>query len=143
MFCNGQVDLTGRLSESITILVVNFRKNYDDKEEAPETFLRGGARLHDNGDHHHLQDLLRSDHEELLVTTAFISAISVKKFDTAVIETIQVATRLDTEYIEVFKKLEHQGGVNRLAPYMISKELFSRKKRMTRPNNKANPGKRT
>lgn len=104
MFCPSQVNLTGHPSKPIVIHRVSFGNNYDHNLKKQEE-REGFAKLNFNGKHHDYDTYPVPDNEELLISTASITALHTHKFDKQFEEEVRTCAAKEVNYQEIVQKV--------------------------------------
>lgn len=109
--------MTGRPSESI-IISMRYRNVNDHRMKLlhPDISNIGFADLHSNGNHHYYENEQQDGQEELLISTASMTALRLQKVETTLEKVTELATQ-EEEYVKTRRKLEEGTMEKRLTHY--------------------------
>lgn len=104
MFCPTQVNFTGHPSEPIVIHRVSYGNDYDRNLKTQEE-REGFAKLNFNGKHHDYDTYPVPDNEELLISTASITALQTDKFNKQFEEEVRTCAAKEVDNQEIVQKV--------------------------------------
>lgn len=89
----------------------------------PDISSNGFGSLHRNGNQHHYENGKQNSEQELLISSASLTALQIQKFETPFLEQVPESANRDQEYIETRGRMD-EGTTEKRRAYYKAKNGF-------------------